>query len=319
MIYAMRAEAGSNACSTRMAGEASGAGTEISRTETSATVSVSRTAVRIFTLGRFSMAIDDEAPCSKGKAKHRPLGLLKALIALGGREVASSRLCECLWPDSDGDLGGGNLTVTVHRLRDMLHGHDAVLQHDGKLTLNEKFCWVDVWNFERLANDGLRRLDESAAGDVAEMHLRAALGLYAGDFLARESEESWMLAPRLRLKTKLERMVSALSVRFEQQKRFAEAIDFCLQALERDPLNELLYRRLMSCYLKQGEFASAMGTYLRCREALAKGLASPVSCETERLYLEASVAAAERGITQPVRLAPVPMVRSQSLQRHSIA
>jgi DNA-binding SARP family transcriptional activator len=201
----------------------------------------------------------------------------------------------------------------------MLGSHDAVLQHDGKLTLNEKFCWVDVWNFERLANDGFRRLEESAAGDVAELHLRAALGLYAGDFLARESEESWMLAPRLRLKTKLERLVSALSARLEQQKRFAEAIDLCLQALERDPLNELSYRRLMSCYLKQGEFAGAMSTYLRCREALAKGLAAPVSSDTERLYLDASRAAAERGIAQPLKLTPLLMIRSQSLQRHSLA
>jgi DNA-binding SARP family transcriptional activator len=277
------------------------------------------TPIRIYTLGRFSIAIDDETVRSNGKAKSRSLGLLKALIALGGRDVASSRLCEYLWPDSDGDLGGRNLTVTVHRLRNMLRDHSAVLQHDGKLTLNERFCWVDIWKFEQLVNEGLRRLDESGTSDAAETRLRAALGLYAGDFLARESEESWMLAPRLRLKTKFERLVSALATQFEHQKRYAEAIDLCLQALERDPLNELLYRRLMSCYLKQGEFAGAMRAYLRCREALAKGLAAPISRETEHLYLEASRAAAERGITQPARLAPVLTVRSQSMQTLSLA
>ena len=26
------------------------------------------------------------------------------------------RACECLWPDSDGDFGGKNLTITLHRL-----------------------------------------------------------------------------------------------------------------------------------------------------------------------------------------------------------
>jgi DNA-binding SARP family transcriptional activator len=51
-------------------------------------------------------------------------------------------------------------------------------------------------------------------------------------------------------------------------------------------LNELLYRRLMSCYLKEGEVAGVVRTYLRCREALAKGLAATPSIETERLYLE---------------------------------
>ena len=136
MTYAMRTEAGSNAYSTRMARETSKAGTEDCGTECGATSSVSKIAVRIYTLGRFSMAIDCEAPCPKGKAKHRPLGLLKTLNALVGRDVASSRLCECLLPDSDGDLGESNLTVTVHRLRDMLHRHNAIFQHDGKLTLN---------------------------------------------------------------------------------------------------------------------------------------------------------------------------------------
>jgi DNA-binding SARP family transcriptional activator len=128
-----------------------------------------------------------------------------------------------------------------------------------------------------------------------------------------------MLAPRLRLKTKFERLVSALSMHLEHQMRFADAIDICLRALELDPLNELLYRRLMSCYLKRGEIAGAMRTYLRCREALAKGLAAPISSETERLYLEASRAAAEREITQPAGLAPVLTVRSQSMQTHSLA
>ena len=39
----------------------------------------------------------------------------------------------------------------------------------------------------------------------------------------------------------------------------------------------------MSFYLKQGELAGAMRTYLRCHEALAKELAATVSSEIERL------------------------------------
>ncbi|HEV8646617.1 MAG TPA: BTAD domain-containing putative transcriptional regulator [Burkholderiales bacterium] len=255
--------------------------------------------IRIYMLGRFSVAIQGQPVCvngngkSNGKAKQRPLALLKALIAFGGRGVASSQIWECLWPDSEGDLGTRNLTVTLHRLRHLLRAPAAVLQHDGKLTLNEGVCWVDMWSFERSVNDGLRRLNETASGDAAELHLRAAFSLYSGHFLSRESEESWMLTPRLRLKTKFERLVAALSMHLENQDRFADAIDLCLHALEFDPLNELLYRRLMSCYLKEGEVAGVVRTYLRCREALAKGLAATPSIETERLYLEGMRAATE--------------------------
>ena len=263
--------------------------------------------IRIYMLGRFSVAIAGQPVSlngsgnSNGKTKKRPLALLKALIAFGGRGVAYSQLAESLWPDSEGDLAVRNLTVTLHRLRHLLRANAAILQHDGKLTLNEGICWVDVWSFERSVNDGLRRLNESPGADVSEPHLRAALSLYSGHFLSRESEESWMLTPRLRLKTKFERLVAALSRHLETRERFTDAVDLCLQALERDPLNELIYRRLMSCYLKAGELASVLRTYTRCREALANELSCPPSIETENIYLESVRAATELSGAQAAR------------------
>ena len=267
--------------------------------------------IRIYLLGRFSVSITGQPLSlngngnSSGKTKKRPLALLKALIAFGGRGVAYTQLSESLWPDSDGDLGVRNLTVTLHRLRQLLRAHASILQHDGKLTLNERLCWVDLWDFERSVNEGLRRLNESADENVAERYLHAALRLYCGHFLSRESDESWMLTPRLRLKTKFERLVAALSLHLENRGRFADAIDLCLQALERDPLNELVYRRVMCCYLKSGEFASVLRIYARCREALAHGLATPPSAETEHIYHESLRAAAALGAAQALRRAPL--------------
>ena len=303
MRYATQADADPNVPSLRMARESFGVGAGNYWTECNAAGTGTTAPIRIFTLGRFSIAIDGRPVRSNGKARHRPLGLLKALIALGGRDVASSRLCECLWPDSEGDLGARNLTITLHRLRSLLQAKAAVVADNGKLSLNEGVCWVDAWSFERFVNDGLRRLDEFAVGKPSESPLRLALNLYAGHFLARESEESWMFAPRLRLKIKFERLVTALATHYERQSRFSEAIDVCLQALERDPLNELLYRRLMGCYLKSGELAAAARIYGRCREALAKGLAMQPSMETERLYLEGVRGAAERNSARTPTLA----------------
>jgi len=298
MRYVPRTDADSHAPSPMTAGERLGVGAGNYRAASNATPTGAKVHIRIFTLGRFSIAIDEQAIRSSGKAKHRPIGLLQALIALGGRDIAASRVCECLWPDSEGDLAGRNLNITVHRLRQMLKSHGAILQHDGKLTLNGKIFRVDAWEFERSANRGLESVGSADPDDDSEAHLRTALGLYSGQFLARESEEPWMFAPRLRLKTKFERLVSALSVHLETQKRFADAIDVCLQALELDPLNELLYRRLIGCYLKMGELAEAARTYGRCREALAKGLAMHPSMETERLYLEGVRSTGERGVAR---------------------
>lgn len=269
-----------------------------------------KASIRIHTLGRFTVVIDGRAICSHGKAQKRPLALLKALIALGGRDVASSQLWEWLWPDSEGDLGIRNLTVTLHRLRRLLESPSSVLQHDGKLTLNERTCWVDTWQFERAAGEGLRLLDSPAAGKTAETRLRQALNLYAGHFLARESEEAWMLAPRLRLKLKFERLVSVLSGYLEDRDRHGDAANVCLHALERDPLNELLYRRLMRCYLKNGEVSKVLHAYRCCLEALRNGFAVRPSQETERVYLEALGAAktgTENDAAKPCGIARIPM------------
>jgi LuxR family transcriptional regulator, maltose regulon positive regulatory protein len=242
--------------------------------------------IRIFTLGRFEVAVNNQTVRSTGKGSHRPLDLLMALIALGGRGIAYSRLCECLWPDSEGDLGIGNLSVTVHRLRVLLRFKASVVSNYGRLSLNEAICQVDAWSFERAANAGLERGDDELPGNALEKQLRQALGLYTGDFLARESEISWMLATRLRLKFKYERLVAALVGRLEREGRIGDATEICLQALERDPLNELLYRRLICCHLKRGELAEATRIFNRCREALARGLAMTPSVETQRIYFE---------------------------------
>lgn len=317
MRYAMRADTDPDACLTRIKGEALEAGAEHFRNELVEPSARNSGTVKIFTLGRFSIAINGEALREKGKAKHRPLGLLKTLIALGGRDVASSRLCEYLWPDSEADLAARSLTVTVHRLRSMLRENMVLIQHDGKLTLNEKICRIDIWDFERLVNAGLCKIGDSIAGDGAEMQLRAALALYAGDFLSRESEESWMLVPRLRLKTKFERLVLALSDRFERQKRHTETVDLNLQALGLDPLNELLYRRLMNSYLKRSEFSSVLRTYQRCREALTKGLAASASEETQRLYFEA-LRAASQSVAHVDTSSPRVQVRHQTMEKQSV-
>ena len=126
MRYVTQADADPNASSARMAREFFAHGAGSFRAESDTTSTAANAPIRIFTLGRFSIAIDEHAVRASGKAKHRPLGLLKALIALGGRDVAFSRLCECLWPDSEGDLGARNLSITVHRLRSLLD--DAALR-----------------------------------------------------------------------------------------------------------------------------------------------------------------------------------------------
>ena len=58
-------------------------------------------AVSVFTLGRFSLLLDG-VPAEFGrKMPHRPLELLRTIIAQGGRNTSISSLTAELWPDTD--------------------------------------------------------------------------------------------------------------------------------------------------------------------------------------------------------------------------
>lgn len=60
-------------------------------------------AVKIITLGGFKLYVQGELVIFKRKTQKKPLELLKAVIALGGKDVAIYSLMDKLWPESEGD------------------------------------------------------------------------------------------------------------------------------------------------------------------------------------------------------------------------
>ncbi len=98
-----------------------------------------RRARRVAEVGRFEVKLDGAPIGVHGKAQKKPLELLKALIAGGGRAVDKARLADFLWPDADGDAA---LDMTISRLRKLLGRADALRIEDGKLGLDPQRVWV---------------------------------------------------------------------------------------------------------------------------------------------------------------------------------
>ena len=105
--------------------------------------------VKIHSLGRFTVTVNGAPLAGKGNAQRKPVELLQAIIALGGRDVCIQKICDCLWPDVEGDAAYQNFTVTLFRLRKLIGNHGITLQ-DKRVTLDSSQCWVDVWDLERL-------------------------------------------------------------------------------------------------------------------------------------------------------------------------
>jgi hypothetical protein len=145
--------------------------------------------VRIYTLGRFGIVKQGVALRFTGKAQKKPLELLKALIAFGGREVPEAKLADALWPEAEGDAGSQALTTTLFRLRKLV-GEQVIRRQDARLSLDSAFCWVDCWAFERLLND---------TSVDALMRFERLKRLHQGPFLEGADDVPWAQPLRQRL------------------------------------------------------------------------------------------------------------------------
>jgi len=232
--------------------------------------------IRLYTLGRFSVVVDDEPLRFQGKTQKRPLELLKAILARGGRAVDQEALAALLWPDLDGDAARNAFDLALHRLRKLIRHEDAIRVQDGKLELNTELVWSDTWAFERAVGG-------APGGAEDRAHIDRLLRLYPGHFLSGE-EAPWMAPARERLRSKFMRSISAWAQRLQRAGHWDRAISLYRRAIELDPLGEEFHAGLMECLARQDRVAEAIDAYRHCRELLSITLGVEPSPATQALY-----------------------------------
>lgn len=235
--------------------------------------------VRLYTLGRFELVIDDVPFRFEGRAQKKTLELLKALVAFGGCNVVESKLCDVLWPGAEADAARANLKVTLHRLRQIL-GHDVLALNESRFTLDTRYVWTDALVFDGLT----ARLPEVDSLSADELTARAeqVLGLYRGPFLAGD-EQGFVLAERERLRGRMLRVIAALAGRFQRGGAHAEALTWYERGIEVEPLGELFHRGVMQVCLALHRPAEGLAAYERARRLFATHLQVVPSAETETL------------------------------------
>jgi ATP/maltotriose-dependent transcriptional regulator MalT/DNA-binding SARP family transcriptional activator len=239
--------------------------------------------VKITTLGSFALAIDERPLRFSGKAPHRQLDLLFAIVALGGQDIPVTRLIDALWPNAEGDTGHETFEKTLQRLRRLLDHDHAIQVNTGKLSLNPQVCWVDAWALEQVA---ARVETESEAGtpNLWRQLGEQAMSLYRGPFLPDKVEIPWTEPFRDRLRRRFVRLVERLADRWLHAGHPQKAIDVLEHAIEADPVAEPLSLRLMNELAALERRTEAIGVYHRCRKALADHLGAPPSADLERAY-----------------------------------
>jgi ATP/maltotriose-dependent transcriptional regulator MalT/DNA-binding SARP family transcriptional activator len=243
-------------------------------------------ALKIFTLGRFALVRDETPIRFSGKVQEKPLSMLKALIALGGRDVREDRIADALWPDADGDMMHKCFATTLHRLRKLIGIHEAIELRDGCLTLDQRYCWVDVWAFERIFGeaDAAWRKSANEADMMESFQLtQKAIDIYKGDFLAGETWKPWKIALSERVRSKFLRGVGRLGQYWERAGETEKAIECFQRGLEVDDVAEEFCKHLLVCYHGLGRRAEAISVCNRLKKALSATLGIEPSPETEAM------------------------------------
>ncbi len=205
--------------------------------------------VKLYTLGRFGLVVNDQPVTFGRKAQRKPLELLKMLIAWGGRDVHQTQIADALWPDADGDAGQQALSTTLHRLRRLLGFEQALCLRDGRLSLDPRYCWVDAWCLERRINQALSQA-RGADGRTEPTDLAtttdALLRAYRGPFLG-QAPEPWAIRTRDRLRDRYLQCIEEIGTHLETLGHRETARACYERGLEVAPASEHFSRRLIRC------------------------------------------------------------------------
>jgi ATP/maltotriose-dependent transcriptional regulator MalT/DNA-binding SARP family transcriptional activator len=234
-------------------------------------------AVRVCTLGHFRVELDGRPLELNCRAQRKPLELLMALIALGGRGVAELQITDVLWPDADGDAAHQACAIALHRLRKLLACEQAIILRRNELTLDPAHVWVDAWALERAL------AQPPALGPADERGFTRVCSLYRGPFL-RHVESSWATPLRERLRSRFMRHVAQHGRTLLASGQHAAAIDAFESGLDTDGQLEELYHGLMLCHSAMGRRAEAIGVFRRCEKMLSATLGIAPGTKTMALY-----------------------------------
>lgn len=242
--------------------------------------------LKVYTLGKFEIIRDEKPLLFTGKVQQKPLEMLKVLIALGGEGISEEQLSDALWPEAEGDAAHVSFNTNLHRLRKLIGNERAIHLQEGRVTLDRKHCWVDVWAFERMmemTSMPKKDVEKSLSHSPNIKMIESAINLYNGEFLLADKARPWSVSIRERVKSKFLSCIRTICRHYEKSGELERAVEYFRKGLEADELAEDLYRGLMACYDRMGRTSDALSAYERCRKTLSAVFSIPPAAETEKL------------------------------------
>jgi DNA-binding SARP family transcriptional activator len=248
--------------------------------------SPARPGLRIFTLGGLLVEGPD-GPITGEWLEQRPGQLLRYLICERGKVAPPDAIAEAICPHTAPAGASNNVRYLIHTLRARLEpgrpwrGEPSfVVSRRGGYALHPDRVWIDADALERGIDAGMAAL---AAGDRAggREHLRRAVSLYDGSFLADEPYAEWALGERDRLDAITCDALRALARLHVDDPSAAMVYLERLAAIE--PLDDDVQRELISTWLRLGRKSRAVRHYHSFRMRLMREFGERPSFELSHL------------------------------------
>ena len=219
--------------------------------------------IRIYSLGSFKIVKKDGLLTVAAKSQQKPLELLKVLISFGARNVAVSEITDILWPNAEGDHSYTSFSTTLHRLRNLLGVDNLLLLTGNQLSLNEQYCWLDIWAMNALL-DRLKSCSLSNTYNIEEVVRvgKRILSLCQGIFLQGHTE-SYVLFHREKISNSFQQAIIFVGKCLQKTEQWQSAAEFYQKALEIEPFSEEFIRNLMLCYRKLNRNTDALIAYTK--------------------------------------------------------
>lgn len=247
-------------------------------------------ALRIQTLGQFCLWRDGqrlgvwERPQAETLVK-----LLLVRRAYGQHTVTADELITYLWPESDEESGRKKLLPLISSARRMLepdieprHSNFIVRDTNGyTFDLNENATW-DFSQFQQRLRRGQQLVREERWAD-AIVELERGRALYQGDFMEEDRFTDWIIEIRREIANEFRDLLIALADAYAALERYTEAINACEAALQKDPLLERVYRRLMRLHYRNNEKGQALRVYRDCQKLFEELFGEGPTPATSRL------------------------------------
>ncbi len=179
-----------------------------------------------------------------------PVQRLLAFLALRGRPARRAYVACSLWIDSSEDHAFGSLRSALWKLR--RDGRALVEESNGRLRLAPDVR-VDVHEAAAAAH---RLLDPAAKIDDGDRDCVFLRGELLPDWY-----DDWVVIERERFRQLRVHALERLCERLILERRFTEAVETGLAAVEGEPLRESAHRVLIHAHLAEGNAAEALRQY----------------------------------------------------------